>query len=187
MRGRIEHDEGVIVVDTGETAQVHVRGYHPSWHPFYRRAVRFSVHPDEEIGPRLRALGISPRDVTPCCADSSSYRSRRRLGTPDGKQNLGGEAGVRARARMGRAHSGLSAASLAKVVATGMDSVCVEDRWPIQTEYGVDESRRRADCPHAGTHPASCVRHRARLALLSFSPVIPATTSSFCWTKRAME
>ena len=59
----IEHDEGVIVVDTGETAQVHVRGYHPSWHPFYRRAVRFSVHPDEEIGPRLRALGISPRDV----------------------------------------------------------------------------------------------------------------------------
>ena len=34
----IEHDEGVILVDTGETARVHERGYHPRWHPFYRRA-----------------------------------------------------------------------------------------------------------------------------------------------------
>ena len=59
----IEHDEGVIVVDTGETARVHEPGYHPRWHPFYRRAARFSVHPDEEIGPQLRALGIGPRDV----------------------------------------------------------------------------------------------------------------------------
>src|SRR5579872_556664 len=59
----IEHDEGVIVVDTGETARVHERGYHPSWHPFYRRAVHFSVHPEEEIGPQLRALGINTRDV----------------------------------------------------------------------------------------------------------------------------
>ena len=59
----IEHEEGVIVVDTGETSRVHERGYHPAWHPFYRRAVHFSVHPDEEIGPQLRGLGISPRDV----------------------------------------------------------------------------------------------------------------------------
>jgi N-acyl homoserine lactone hydrolase len=59
----IEHEEGVIVVDTGETSRVHERGYHPTWNPFYRRAVHFSVHPDEEIGPQLRALGISPRDV----------------------------------------------------------------------------------------------------------------------------
>ena len=59
----IEHEEGLILVDTGETARVHERGYHPAWHPFYRRASRFSVHPDEEIGPQLRALGIAPRDV----------------------------------------------------------------------------------------------------------------------------
>jgi glyoxylase-like metal-dependent hydrolase (beta-lactamase superfamily II) len=59
----IEHDEGVIVVDTGETSRVHDQGYHPRWHPFYRRAVHFSVHPDEELGAQLRALGISPRDV----------------------------------------------------------------------------------------------------------------------------
>jgi len=59
----IEHDEGIIVVDTGETSRVHRNGYHPSWHPFYQRAVRFTVHPDEEIGPQLRALGIAARDV----------------------------------------------------------------------------------------------------------------------------
>lgn len=59
----IEHDEGIIVVDAGETSRVHENGYHPSWHPFYRRASRFSVHPDEEIGFQLHALGISARDV----------------------------------------------------------------------------------------------------------------------------
>jgi glyoxylase-like metal-dependent hydrolase (beta-lactamase superfamily II) len=59
----IEHDEGVIVVDTGETARVHEQAYHPRWHPFYRRAVRFSVQPEEELGPQLRALGIGTRDV----------------------------------------------------------------------------------------------------------------------------
>jgi N-acyl homoserine lactone hydrolase len=59
----IEHDEGIIVVDTGETSRVHERGYPPRWHPFYRRAVHFSVHPEEELGPQLRGLGIGPRDV----------------------------------------------------------------------------------------------------------------------------
>jgi glyoxylase-like metal-dependent hydrolase (beta-lactamase superfamily II) len=59
----IEHDEGFILVDTGETSRVHERGYHPRWNPFFRRAVHFSVHPEEELGPQLRALGIGPRDV----------------------------------------------------------------------------------------------------------------------------
>ena len=61
--GVIEHEEGIIVVDTGETARVHQRGYHPAWHPFYRRAVHFAVQPGEEIGPQLRDLGIAARDV----------------------------------------------------------------------------------------------------------------------------
>jgi N-acyl homoserine lactone hydrolase len=59
----IDHEEGIIVVDTGETSRVHEKGYHPRWHPFFRRAARFSVHPDEEIGPQLRRMGIDPRDV----------------------------------------------------------------------------------------------------------------------------
>jgi len=59
----IEHEEGIIVVDTGETSRVHERGYFPRWHPFYRCGIRFSVHPEEEIGPQLRARGIAARDV----------------------------------------------------------------------------------------------------------------------------
>ena len=60
----IEHGNGVVLLDTGETARVHERGYHPGWHPFYRRAARFHVAPEDELGPRLRALGIAPEDVS---------------------------------------------------------------------------------------------------------------------------
>lgn len=59
----IEHPEGVIVVDTGETARASAPGYFPRWHPYFRLAVRISVTPEQEIGPALRAVGIEPQDV----------------------------------------------------------------------------------------------------------------------------
>jgi N-acyl homoserine lactone hydrolase len=59
----IEHPEGVIVVDTGETARVAERGYLPRWSPFFRFAVRETVERDEEIGWQLERLGIAPSDV----------------------------------------------------------------------------------------------------------------------------
>jgi N-acyl homoserine lactone hydrolase len=59
----IEHPEGVIVVDTGETARVAEPGYFPWWHPYFRFGLREWVRPEEEVGPQLRALGISPTDV----------------------------------------------------------------------------------------------------------------------------
>ena len=59
----IEHPEGVIVVDTGETARVCEPGYFPRWQPFFRFAVRERVRPEQEIGPQLERLGISPSDV----------------------------------------------------------------------------------------------------------------------------
>jgi N-acyl homoserine lactone hydrolase len=59
----IEHPEGLIVVDTGETARASHPGYFPRWHPYYRLAVREDVQEHEEIGPRMRALGLSPQDV----------------------------------------------------------------------------------------------------------------------------
>lgn len=60
----IEHPEGVIVVDTGETARAAQPGYFPGWQPFFRFAVKEWVRPEQEIGPQLRALGIDPqRDV----------------------------------------------------------------------------------------------------------------------------
>jgi hypothetical protein len=59
----IETDDGVIVVDTGETAKTGEPGYFPSWHPYFRLAVRVNVSPEQEIGPRLLEIGIRPDDV----------------------------------------------------------------------------------------------------------------------------
>jgi glyoxylase-like metal-dependent hydrolase (beta-lactamase superfamily II) len=59
----IEHPEGVIVVDTGESAGTSDPAYFPSWHPFYRFGLREWVAPEEEIGPQLQELGIRPSDV----------------------------------------------------------------------------------------------------------------------------
>lgn len=57
----IEHPEGVIVVDTGQG--LHLLEHAKSLHPYLRWQVDFKMQPEEEIGPRLRALGISKRDV----------------------------------------------------------------------------------------------------------------------------
>lgn len=59
----IEHPEGLILVDTGETARTGEAGYFPRWHPYYRWALREQVRPDEEIGPRLQKLGFAIDDV----------------------------------------------------------------------------------------------------------------------------
>lgn len=59
----IDHPEGLIVVDSGETARASDRGYFPAWHPYYRWSVRMDVKPDEEIGPQLRSMGIREQDV----------------------------------------------------------------------------------------------------------------------------
>jgi glyoxylase-like metal-dependent hydrolase (beta-lactamase superfamily II) len=59
----IEHPEGLILVDTGETARIAEPGYFTSWHPYFRLAVREWVRPEEEIDQQLRALGFSPDDV----------------------------------------------------------------------------------------------------------------------------
>ncbi len=55
--------EGLIVVDSGETARSSQPGYFPPWHPYYRLAVRTAVQPEEEIGPQMKRLGLSPDDV----------------------------------------------------------------------------------------------------------------------------
>ncbi len=59
----IEHPEGLIVVDTGETARVSEPGYFHWWQPYFKLGVREYVRPEEEIGPQLRALGLAPADV----------------------------------------------------------------------------------------------------------------------------
>jgi glyoxylase-like metal-dependent hydrolase (beta-lactamase superfamily II) len=56
----IEHPEGLIVVDTGESSHANDPGYQAWWHPFMRTCERRWVTPDEEVGPQLRALGHDP-------------------------------------------------------------------------------------------------------------------------------
>jgi N-acyl homoserine lactone hydrolase len=59
----IEHNEGVIVVDTGDTSRTSEPGYFPRWQPYYSLAVRFDIKPAEEIGPQLKQMGIGQKDV----------------------------------------------------------------------------------------------------------------------------
>jgi glyoxylase-like metal-dependent hydrolase (beta-lactamase superfamily II) len=56
----IEHAEGMIVVDTGETARTSESGYFPRWQPYFKLAVRMNVKPEDEIGPQMRASGLNP-------------------------------------------------------------------------------------------------------------------------------
>ena len=58
----IEHPEGLIVVDTGETAEATTPGYFPRWHPYFRN-VKVQVRPEEEVGPQMRRMGLYPEDV----------------------------------------------------------------------------------------------------------------------------
>jgi N-acyl homoserine lactone hydrolase len=59
----VEHPDGPILVDTGETARVREPGYLPRWHPFFRRALREEVRPEDELGPGLRRLGVDAADL----------------------------------------------------------------------------------------------------------------------------
>jgi N-acyl homoserine lactone hydrolase len=58
----IEHPEGIIVIDTGETSRATRPGYFPAWHPYFKN-VKEQLTPDQEIGPQLQAIGIQPNDV----------------------------------------------------------------------------------------------------------------------------
>ncbi len=62
----LEHDEGIVVFDTGETARVSDPDYFScdaatGW--FYRSQLRFAVRPEDELGPQLEALGLDAASV----------------------------------------------------------------------------------------------------------------------------
>lgn len=59
----IEHSEGLFMVDTGETAKVCEPGFFSRWNPYFSRAIRYNVAPEDEVGPQLQRLGFDPADV----------------------------------------------------------------------------------------------------------------------------
>lgn len=60
----IEHPEGVIVVDTGETARAMRLDYYERGDAmFYGSFLRFALTEQDEIGPQLEGLGIPPGEV----------------------------------------------------------------------------------------------------------------------------
>lgn len=62
----IEHPEGLILVDTGETARTADPAYFDCSAGdafFYTRNLRFALSPQDEVGPQLRRLGLAPEAV----------------------------------------------------------------------------------------------------------------------------
>lgn len=62
----IEHKEGVIVFDTGETADaMHPEHFNcdPITNWFYLNQLRFSVNHEHELGPQLEKIGLAPANV----------------------------------------------------------------------------------------------------------------------------
>lgn len=59
----IEHPEGLIVVDTGIPANANDPVYFPPWMRLVQRAAKFRISPEEEIGPQMCRIGLSPQDV----------------------------------------------------------------------------------------------------------------------------
>jgi glyoxylase-like metal-dependent hydrolase (beta-lactamase superfamily II) len=62
----IEHPEGMIVVDTGETSRINEPDYtdcDPITHWVYRNNLRFAVTPADEIAAQMVSLGLDPADV----------------------------------------------------------------------------------------------------------------------------
>ena len=61
----IDHPEGLILVDTGETYRTGNKNYLPKWHPYYAFAVKFKVELNDEIGHQLSEMGINPfKDIS---------------------------------------------------------------------------------------------------------------------------
>lgn len=59
----IEHPEGIIFIDTGETANTSKKGYFTWWQPYFKLAVRVNVQREDDIDVQLKKLGISTTDI----------------------------------------------------------------------------------------------------------------------------
>lgn len=63
----VDHPEGIFVVDTGENAEVNNDDYFKDENFLLRyinkKSWKFHVEPDDEVGPQLKQLGYSEKDI----------------------------------------------------------------------------------------------------------------------------
>ena len=59
----IDHPDGPILFDAGESPHVTDKGGLPWWQPFFHRAVEIKVGANEGIGARLQQRGLTPEDL----------------------------------------------------------------------------------------------------------------------------
>ena len=59
----IQHPDGPILFDTGESPHASHKGGLPWWNPFFQLNVDINVAPDESIGARLAQQGLKPEDL----------------------------------------------------------------------------------------------------------------------------
>ncbi|MEO0896783.1 MAG: N-acyl homoserine lactonase family protein [Bacteroidota bacterium] len=59
----IEHKNGYILIDTGETADIYKEGYLPKG-GLYHKAVQTKIEEGEEIDAQLQKIGLKPADIS---------------------------------------------------------------------------------------------------------------------------
>ena len=59
----IEHEEGLIVIDTGISDNANDPVYFPPYMPLVQRAAKFKISKEQELGNQMRQRGLNPDDV----------------------------------------------------------------------------------------------------------------------------
>lgn len=59
----IEHEEGLIVIDTGISTNANDPVYFPPYMPLFQRAVSFDISEEQELAYQMRQNGLNPDDV----------------------------------------------------------------------------------------------------------------------------
>ena len=109
----VEHPEGVILVDTGANAGLKRL---PRWHPYFQRAVKFDIEPEQEAGAQLRAMGVASERRPADRPHPSPYRPRRRPRRVSARTRPGQPRRTRRRGGSQGANQRLSAAALAVAI-----------------------------------------------------------------------
>jgi N-acyl homoserine lactone hydrolase len=84
----IQHPDGPVLFDTGESPHASEKGWLPWWHPFFQRDVDIHVAADESIGARLTQQGLTPRDLQAVVVSHLHHDHGDGLGDLDGARIL---------------------------------------------------------------------------------------------------